>query len=134
GTIAAAGHDLGELAAFRQRQPWWLPFRAYRLLAARRARRFLAGPLGRDFPEMGERLAGVAEGAGLGVGAVSLFNAMEPMLSSVGGCTACPGACSAVAVRGRRSATGEPIVARNFDYLPLVQPYYAMRESRPAAG
>ncbi len=26
--------------------------------------------------------------------------------------------------------TGEPIVARNFDYLPLVQPFYLVRESR----
>ena len=49
-----------------------------------------------------------------------LFNALEPVLSSVGGCTACPGACSAVAVRGSRSITGEPMVARNFDYLPLI--------------
>ena len=48
-----------------------------------------------------------------------LFNALEPVLSSVGGCIACPGACSAVAVRGSRSITGKPMVARNFDYLPF---------------
>jgi len=39
-----------------------------------------------------------------------------------------------VAVRGERSATGEPVIARNFDYLPLVQPYHVVRESRPARG
>ena len=48
-------------------------------------------------------------------------------------CTVLPplAACSAVAVRGRRSATGQPMIARNFDYLPLVQPMYTLRESHP---
>src|SRR5262245_41880896 len=127
--IHAARQGLTQLEAFRLRQPWWLPYRAYRWLAERKASRFLARC--RDDPEMHQRLAGLAEGAGVSREAVCLFNALEPLLSSVGGCTACPGACSAVAVRGRRSATGEPMVARNFDYLPLAQPFYLVRESRP---
>ncbi len=32
---------------------------------------------------------------------------------------------------GRRTPTDEPIIARNFDYLPLVQPYYVVRDCRP---
>jgi hypothetical protein len=39
-----------------------------------------------------------------------------------------------VAIRGNRSAVGEPVIARNFDYLPLVQPYYSLRETRPTRG
>src|SRR5205809_200922 len=46
----------------------------------------------------------------------------------------CPGACSAIAVRGACSRTGEPIIARNFDYLPMVQPFYCLRDSRPGGG
>ena len=125
--IHAAREALTRLEAFRLQQPWWLPYRVYRWLADYKASRFLAHC---DNPEMIQRLAGIAEGAGISLKAICLFNALEPLLSSVGGCTACPGACSAVAVRGRRSATGEPIVARNFDYLPLVQPFYLVRESR----
>jgi len=122
---------LAELEAFRLQQPWWLPYRIYRRLAEQRAVTFLAG-LQHEYPAMSQRLEGIAAGAGLSLKALYLLNALEPMLSSVGGCTACPGACSAVAVRGSRSATGEPMVARNFDYLPLVQPFYLVRESRPA--
>jgi hypothetical protein len=129
--IHSARQVLTQLETFRLQQPRWLPYRVYLWLAEQKAARFLAGPLGRDYSAMSQRLAGIAEGAGIGLKAVYLFNALEPLLSSVGGCTACPGACSAVAVRGRRSATGDPIVARNFDYLPVVQPYYLMRESRP---
>jgi hypothetical protein len=62
-----------------------------------------------------------------------LVNALECLMASPRRCTVIPplGACSAVAVRGRRSATGGALIARNFDYLPLVQPLYTLRESRP---
>ena len=129
--IHGARRALANLEVFRLQQPRYLPYSLYRWLSEQRATRFLAGPLNRDFPAMGQRLAGIAEGSRLSASAIYLFNVFEPLLSSVGGCTACPGACSAVAIRGSRSATGEPIVARNFDYLPLVQPFYVVRESRP---
>ena len=132
--IHAARAALAELEAFRMQQPRWLPYRTYRWLAERRASRFLETPLARDFADIQQRLIGIAEGSGIGLGATLLFNALEPVLSSLGGCTACPGACSAVAVRGSRSATGEPMIARNFDYLPLIQPFYLVRESRPKGG
>ena len=64
---------------------------------------------------------------------LSLLNALEPLLSNVCGRIRIPfpGACSAVAVAPGRSATGAPILAKNFDYLPLAQPFYAVRASRP---
>jgi hypothetical protein len=130
--IYAASQILVQLEAFRLQQPEWLPYPVYRWLAERKSRRYLAQC--RDSSEMNQRLAGIAEGAGVSLNAICLFNAIEPMLSSVGGCTACPGACSAVAVRGPRSAKSEPMVAHNFDYLPLVQPLYMVRESRPTGG
>lgn len=80
---------------------------------------------------MWARIRAIARGADVSSGSICLMNAMEPTLSSVGGCITCGHACSAVAVRGSRSATGEPIIARNFDYLPMVQPYHIIRESRP---
>ena len=130
--IHAARQILAQLEAFRLQQPGWLPYPVYRWLAEQKSRRYLAQC--RDSSAMNQRLAGIAEGAGVSLNAICLFNAIEPFLSSVGGCTACPGACSSVAVRGRRSATGEPMVAHNFDYLPLVQPLYMVRESRPQGG
>jgi hypothetical protein len=125
--IRAARRDLRQLEGFRLRQPRWLPYHAYRWLSEHRAWQHLA----HHEPALHERLRGLAAGAGLRPRTIALFNALEPLLSSVGGCTSCPGACSAVAVRGRRSATGEPIIAHNFDYLPLAQPYYLVRDSRP---
>jgi hypothetical protein len=132
--ILALRGDLVRLEPFRLRQPVWLPYGVYRWLAERRAGRHLARALPCNDPGMGERLSGIAEGAGIGHGAICLFNALEPLLSSVGDCITCGHGCSAVAIRGGRSAAGEPVIARNFDYLPLAQPYYIVRETRPAHG
>jgi hypothetical protein len=126
---------LRKAESFRLRQPCWMTFRGFRWLAEFQISRLLTRSLERDFPRMNERLEGIAQGAGLQKKNVLLFNALEPLLSTMGGCTASPGgACSAVAVRGKRTKTGEPMIARNFDYLPLVQPYYIVRESRPKGG
>jgi len=82
------------------------------------------------------RLEGLAEGSGLGLGSLCLMNAMEAFIGSVEGRTVnVPlGACSSLAVRGARSSTGEAIIARNFDYPLLFQPFFVLRDSRPRGG
>jgi hypothetical protein len=127
---------LDQLEAFRILQPAWMPYRLYRRIAEGRAQRFLEPALLRDFPDAHLRMKGIAAGAGVTLRLLQLLHALEPMLSDVTRCANPPalGGCSAVAVRGRRSATGKPVIARNFDYLPLVQPLYTLRDSRPKSG
>jgi hypothetical protein len=78
----------------------------------------------------------LGRGPGLPLGSVCLMNAMEAFIGSVEGRTVAPplGACSALAVRDTRSRTGEPIIARNFDYPLLTQPFFMFRESRSRGG
>jgi hypothetical protein len=134
--IKGAHAALAQLESFRIEQPWWLPFQAFRRLAERKAERLLAGPLARQYPRCHDRLRGIAAGAGVRPSSIYLLNAIEALLSAVRDHVVFPppGACSTVAVRGTRSQTGEPIIAKNFDYLPLVQPFYFLRESRPEGG
>jgi hypothetical protein len=98
--------------------------------------RFLEEPLKRDFPDAHRRMSGISAGSKVSMRMLHLLHALEPMMSDLKRCAAAPvlGGCSAVAVRGKRSATGEPIIARNFDYLPVVQALYTVRESRPQNG
>jgi hypothetical protein len=133
-SIEAADGAVEEFEALRLRRPWWLPYRFFRRLAENRAQRFLDRAFDRH--AAAERLRGIANGAGLPLQKVSLLNALEPVLSSLADITEVGplGGCTAVAVCGARSATGEPTIVRNFDYLPLVQPFYVMRESCPAGG
>jgi hypothetical protein len=134
--IAATRRVLRDLDAFRLEQPKWLPYPVFLKLAETKSSRALEPALRRLDPGMLARLEGIAEGSGASLPSLCLLNSLEALLASVQGRTEpLPlGGCSALAVRGNRSATGEAIIARNFDYIPLVQPYYIMRESRPRNG
>ncbi len=127
---------LPRLEAYRLARPRWLPHWAFRRLAEARATRMVRRPLLRDDIDCHARLEGISSGSGARLRQLYLINALECLMASPRRCTVPPplGACSAVAVRGSRSATGGPLIARNFDYLPLVQPLYTLRESRPTAG
>lgn len=134
-TIHQLRDVLSKLEAFRLKQPSWLPYRLYRKLAEKKAKRYLARALAKS-PESAERMAGLAAGAGLPLESVALFQAMEPTLAAADreSAHAVASACSVVGVRGSRSVTGQTILARNFDYFKLVQPYYILRRDEPAGG
>jgi hypothetical protein len=134
GTIADADRVVDDLEAFRLRRPAWLPYVLFRRFAEVRACRFLDQAL-RGLPA-GDRVRGIAAGAGLPLRRLALLNALEPVLSALADITEVGplAGCTAVAVRGCRSATGEPLIIRNFDYLPLAQPFYVMRASHPLNG
>ena len=127
---------LRELESFRLEQPRWLPYPWFLRLAETRCANALVPALKRAAPAVLARLQGIAAGSGLPLRSLCLMNALEAFLSSTEGKTvpAPLGACSAVAVRGSHSTNGEPMVAKNFDYLPLAQPFYILRESRPRNG
>jgi hypothetical protein len=78
----------------------------------------------------------LAAGSKLSLGSLSLFQAMEPTLAAPDreSAHALASGCSVIGVRGSRSATGKTVLARNFDYLKLVQPYYILRRDEPAEG
>lgn len=133
--IRGAYDALREIAAFRNRKPWWMPFALFRQVAARKASRSTAKPVAGLCPTLHARLMGIAKGACIREEALWLMQAMEGALARVDGLVEVPPAgCSAVALRGRASANGRPVIAHNFDYLPAVQPFYAVRESRPQGG
>ena len=134
--IRGAHESLRKLEALRLEQPWWLPYRVFLSAAERKSEKSLAPALRQSNPAMLARMQGIAEGAGLPMRSICLMNAIEAFIGSVAGRTVVPplGACSALAVRGTRSRTGEPMIAKNFDYLPLLQPFSMLRESHPRDG
>jgi predicted choloylglycine hydrolase len=119
-----------DLEAFRIQQPRWMPYPIFRFIAERKARNYVEQALS-DHPEFLDRLNGIQSGSGASFQNLCLLNSLETALSSLGDCTVAIGGCSAMAVRGDRSATGTPMIAKNFDYLPLIQPLYTLRTSQP---
>ena len=112
---------LQQLEGFRLAQPRWLPYRLFLRYCEGRATRMVRTPLIRDDRDCHARLEGIGRGSGVRLRLLYLINALECLMASPRRCTVIPplGACSAVAVRGKRSATGGALIARNFDYLPL---------------
>jgi hypothetical protein len=127
---------LESLEPFTLRKPRWVPYRFFRAQSARIAEKYLAQAVRRSFPDCDEQIRGLAQGSGVDLRLLWLLHALEAAVCSLEDATEVPAlmACSTVAVRGRASATGEPIIAKNFDYLPLVRPYYVLRDNRPAKG
>ncbi len=135
GKITGLWKSMARLDAFRLEQPPWLPYPLYLRLAAIKASRALKPALEKEDPAMLARLEGMSAGSGRPVRDLCLMNAMEALLSSMQGRTAPPpGGCSALGLRATRSSTHEPVIAKNFDYLPLIVPFYTIRDTRPARG
>lgn len=134
--ILGTRQSLRRFEALRLEQPWWLPYPIFLWLAERKTERPFVEALRRLNPAMLTRLEGIAEGSSLALGSLCLMNAMEAFIGSVRGRTVIPppGACTSLAVRGACSSTGDPVIARNFDYPPLFQPFYVLRENRPRGG
>jgi len=101
--IRGTHQSMRNLEAFRMEQPWLLPYPLFLKLAERKSEQMLVPALRQENPAMLARLEGIAEGAGLPLRSLCLLNAMEAFIASMSDRTTVPlpGACSAVAVRGR---------------------------------
>ncbi len=134
-TIRESAEAIHQLEAFQLQSPWWLPYRAFVGFADWRAERALRTGLSAELPEVWDRLIALSRGSGVSLRRLTLLNALEPVLSDLsGGVTGLEAGCSAVAVGPDRSGGHGAILAHNFDYLPLVQRFYCIRDERPDNG
>ncbi|HKE13582.1 MAG TPA: C45 family peptidase, partial [Kofleriaceae bacterium] len=97
-------------------------------------RRLMTGDFVRAYPEHLERMIGIAEGGGVPVHLLFVAPMVELTLNRGVYTMPPPAACTAVAVTRGRSATGEPMIAKNFDYPPASNAVHLTRQSRPRAA
>jgi hypothetical protein len=134
-TIRESAEAIHGLEAFRLQSPWWLPHRAFVKLADYKAERALRTGLSIELPDAWDRLHAISQSSGIPLRRLALLNALEPVLSDLSGCvTGLEAGCSAVGVGPDRSGGNGAILAHNFDYLPVVQPFYCIRDERPHDG
>lgn len=133
--IRESASAIHELEAFRLQSPRWLPYSVFVMLADYKAERAVRSGLMSDLPDTWARLKAISRGSGVSLRRLALLNALEPVLSDLSGCvTGLEAGCSAVAVGADRSGGHGPVLAHNFDYLPLVQRFYCIRDERPDKG
>ncbi len=115
---------LAEVEALQVEKPPLLPVKAYLSLAAKRAVGEIYNDLSEYYPNQKERMEGIARGADVDISYLFLALAAESALARINYRL---GACTAAGVDAERSALGEPMLIKNFDYPEFFQPYYATR-------
>lgn len=100
----------------------------------RAGKRFIGRDVQAHYPDQYERMRGIAAGAEVALHRLFLAPAIEIVLNRTIYAMPPAGACSAVAITGDRSATGEPVIAKNFDYPRAGLETYLARHSRPRGG
>jgi hypothetical protein len=132
--IAAIVEDLPSYEVFRVQQPWWMPYSFYARLSEWRAHDLLRPSIAATYPELEERIAGMAAAVGVRVETLYLFHALEAMYTSFDAveCALPLAGCSALAANGLRTSTGEPMVQHNFDNVSLRESPLVLRERREA--
>lgn len=106
--------------------------RSVHAVAATYARRSIGRDLATHYPLQRERLAGIAEGAGISERALFIGPFVEAVLDSTS--YVMPGACTAIGLTGARTASGAPLIAKNFDYPAVAADVNMVRVSRPTDG
>lgn len=134
--IHAAFETVANLEAVRLMKPFGLPFRWFLRIAERKAERFLRQAFAAADVAASQRLRGIADGAEAPFRKLALCSALEAVLSDLEPTTfvAVDAGCTAFAATGSATVDGSPILAHNFDYLPVTQPFYFIRRSEPAGG
>ena len=134
--IQGSIQTLANLEAVRLMKPRFLPFGWFWRLAAFKSERFLQRAFAASPLWIEQRLRGIAEGSGVPFRTLAICSAMEAALSDLGPITtiAAIAGCSAMAVSRSASRDGRPMLAHNFDYIPITQPYYFIRRSKPTAS
>lgn len=85
-------------------------------------------PIKKYYPEQYRRLVGIARGAGVSPEYILLLGSFEVELNKADFQL---GGCSAAGVCGTRSATGDPLIIKNFDYPAHFSQFHVTRLDAP---
>jgi hypothetical protein len=121
--------NLHQVEALQLEKPAIVPFKVFVTMAMRRAVAEMWSDVSDHCPRQKTRMEGIAKGSGIDESMLFLALAGELILARSNYRL---GACTAAAVGGERSALGEPMVIKNFDYPAYFQPYYVTRFCQPA--
>jgi hypothetical protein len=116
--------NLQQLEAFRAEKNPLVPLKLYLSLATRRAFHDMVEDVMEHCSLQKIRMEGIAKGADVDESLLFLALASELAMPRANYRL---GACTATAVSGERSAIGETMVIKNFDYPDFFQPYYVSR-------
>lgn len=124
-------HAVYGIEDLKKAKPALLPNSLFMAIAKRRLSRPVWEDVLKYHPGKAERFRALADGAGVGLRDVMFLQALEMLFMNP---RSTGGGCTALAFGPEATATHEPIVAKNFDYLPLLGPYQIACVTNPKGG
>lgn len=107
----------------KENKPRFLPQQLFFTLARRKARKLLDKDILEHFPRQADRLRGIADGASVDFPSILFVQLTELLVG-----------CTAIAVTSKMFSSVEPLLAKNFDYLPFTEAFNLICESKPKEG
>jgi predicted choloylglycine hydrolase len=125
-------HVLPELDAFKRMKPRLIPTSLFLSFAKRRAADLLEEDIFQIYPRQGERMRGMSKGCGMDLPMLMLLQSMEMLIGKITEANYRLEACTSLGFEAERTTVGEPIVAKNFDYLNELAPFHLACRTRPS--
>ena len=132
GTTRRMMQTFTELDAVKRMKPALIPTAIFLYFAKRRATELLKEDIFQTYPNQAERMKGISEGCGMGLPTLMLMQSMEMLIGNISEADYRLEACTCIAFEPERTVTGEPIVAKNFDYLNELSPFHLSCRARPS--
>jgi predicted choloylglycine hydrolase len=132
GLLSQLMQVLPELDAFRRMKPMLLPTSLFLSFAKRRAADLLEEDIFQIYPNQAERMRGISEGCGMDLPMLMLLQSMEMLIGKITEAHYRLEACTSLGFEAERTTVGEPIVAKNFDYLNELAPFHLACRTRPS--
>lgn len=110
-------------------KPSWMPIDVFILIGSIKTWLEYSPHIRKFYPEQYKRLRAIARGAATTEGYITFLNSFEVEMNKANYRI---GACSAAGVAPHRSASGEPLIYKNFDYPAHFSSVFATRLDKPA--
>ena len=116
-------------------KPKMIPNRIFFYMAKNKATKTYKDIIERYAPNQAQRIRGISEGSGIDLKTLYLAQSAEPLLTRAGAKYTIPAAgCTSIGILPEKSASGETIIARNFDLFTAFIPMYVGRYNKIGNG
>lgn len=118
---------------WRENKPWFLPDALLQGAIGGLGRLLTRRAVERSLPFQADRVRGLAAGLGISEGLAWGVQFLEIVFCEAGSSLVppAPGGCTQLHVQPRASASGSPLLGRNYDFPNILQPFQLVRRERP---
>lgn len=119
---------------WRENKPWFVPDAVLKSAIGGLGRTLTRRAVDKTLPVQAQRVRGLAKGLGISEGLCWGVQFLEIVFCEAGSSLVppVPGGCTQLHVQPKASATGGPLLGRNYDFPNMLQPFQVVRRETPS--